>query len=536
MFANAKVFEFDKAPVAAKDISLYSTRDYGFVLNVIKEGNESCLVAHNRRDLPVSVFINISAEENISSDRTFPLYHVVPPDSDLCIARIYPLDKKKDYRWRYEQKWMIGDYTARHRAPDGYRVPWAKGQSYNVTQAPDGPLTTHLEPFSHNAVDFNMPEGTPVHAVRSGVVVGIVDSFKAGRLDRALLDKANYVNILQDDGTVADYAHLKENSIVVSIGQRVSTGDKLGLSGSTGYSSGPHLHFSVWTLEITEKGYERISIPVEFCFDSSQPCGVAKFMTALSHEGLKLLYDNADSSGTRDTGIAHPIALHTANTDFLGEIDLVDIKGGCFQKTVSVSNGKPVNKNTCVKDFSIGKFEITQRQWQQVMGNNPSFFNKCGLECPVENVSWNDVQEYINKLNTQTGKNYRLPSEDEWEYAARSKGKNEHFPGSTNVNSVAWYRGNSDKRTKFVGQKQPNWINVYDMSGNVMEWVADWWTEKKQPSGNRQGVSQNPPAASFRVMRGGSWRSSQEDVQINFQGLVAEPSKHSSEIGFRLAQ
>ena len=103
--------------------------------------------------------------------------------------------------------------------------------------------------------------------------------------------------------------------------------------------------------------------------------------------------------------------------------------------------------------FYIGKYEVTQGQWKAIMGNNPSKFDECGDNCPVESVSWNAAQEFINKLNQKTGKNYRLPTEAEWEYAARSGGKNEEYSGSDDVDSVAWYDKNSRKNTSSRTEK-----------------------------------------------------------------------------------
>lgn len=287
LFANATLFEFDKGPEPIKDMTPETARDYGFRTNIVREGKDDCIVAHNRREMPVSVKIKITAEENLASDRDFPFYAVVPPNSDTCIARLYPLNKSKDHAFRSSSSWMVGNYTARHNPQGGYRVPWTDGESYTVSQAPGGPLTTHLDPDSRNALDFVMPEGTPVTAARSGTVVGTEASYKVGGYDPALLDKANYVDVLHADGTVASYAHLQENSLVVTIGQKVSAGDKLALSGSTGYSSGPHLHFSVWTLEKSEQGFERVSLPVEFCFAGNEPqCAYLKYLMTVSAHGI----------------------------------------------------------------------------------------------------------------------------------------------------------------------------------------------------------------------------------------------------------
>lgn len=531
ILANATIFEFDKGPESVKDMTPYTARDFGFRTNIIREGKESCIVAHNRRELPVSVLIKITAEENLASDREFPFYYVVPPNSDTCIARIFPLDKNKDYAYRSSSSWMVGSYTAKHNPQEGYHIPWVKGASYTVTQAPEGPLTTHFEPSSRNALDFAMPVGTSIHAARSGVVVGSEASYSDGAIDRALLDKANYVDVLHDDGTVASYVHLKENSLAVTIGQRVSAGEKLALSGSTGYSSGPHLHFSVWALEKNEKGFERVSLPIEFCFDGNPQCTYLKYGIAVSTQGIV-----ADAGRTEKSSAAMLNNVPKTNDHSYFGLNFAPIKGGCFQKETGDSSAKGAKKKICVNDFLMGKYEVTQWQWEEVMGSNPSYNKQCGPDCPVENVSWDEVQKFIKELNKQTGKNYRLPTEAEWEYAAHDGGRKWRYSGSDNIEDVAWYKGNSKKHTHTVAEKKPNGFGLYDMSGNVWEWVADQWSEQKQPTSKSHSKSQDHPAEPFRVMLGGSCGTSQEDMFISIQGLYSEESTHSKEIGFRLAQ
>jgi formylglycine-generating enzyme required for sulfatase activity len=146
---------------------------------------------------------------------------------------------------------------------------------------------------------------------------------------------------------------------------------------------------------------------------------------------------------------------------------LFGCQGSSFIEMVSVKgNGE-------IKNFKIGKYEITQAQWQAVMGNNPSEF--VGDDLPVGNVSWDDVQEFLSKLNATTGKNYRLPTYSEWKYAASggNKSKGYKYSGSNNSDEVAWYNDNSDGKPHPVGTKAPNELGIYDMSGNVYEWCQD---------------------------------------------------------------
>ncbi|MBI4843169.1 MAG: formylglycine-generating enzyme family protein [Nitrospirae bacterium] len=196
-----------------------------------------------------------------------------------------------------------------------------------------------------------------------------------------------------------------------------------------------------------------------------------------------------------------------------GEIEMVFVKGGCYQMGDTFKEGdadeKPVHE-VCVDDFYIGKYEVSQGQWREVMGNNPSYFSSCGENCPVEQVSWNDVQKFIRKLNERLDsagsqrQTYRLPTEAEWEYAAKSGGKNEKYAGGNDIGNVAWYYVNSGGRTHPVGQKSPNGLGVYDMSGNVWEWVGDWYGEhyyQRSPRDNPHGLDEGR----VRLLRGGSW-------------------------------
>ena len=185
-------------------------------------------------------------------------------------------------------------------------------------------------------------------------------------------------------------------------------------------------------------------------------------------------------------------------------IDMVRVEAGTFVMGTAESykDEIPTHQVTLTNDYYIGKYEVTQALWQAVMGNNPSNFK--GENLPVENVSWKDCQEFLSKLNNTTGKTFRLPTEAEWEYAARGgkKSRGYQYSGSSNLSDVAWYEDNSGNKTHDVGSKQANELGIYDMSGNVWEWCQDKYgkyssSSQTNPTGANSG--------SKRVIRGGSW-------------------------------
>jgi len=219
-------------------------------------------------------------------------------------------------------------------------------------------------------------------------------------------------------------------------------------------------------------------------------------------------------------------------------IEMVDVRGGTFTMGCTPEQGSDCRDNekpprsVSLSDFSIGKYEVTQAQWKAVMGSNPSRFQGCD-DCPVEKVSWNDVQEFIQKLNAQTGKTYRLPTEAEWEYAARggSQSQGYQYAGGNNLDEVAWHGGNSGSKTHKVGSKAPNELGIYDMSGNVWEWCSDWYGDYTPEA---QTNPTGPNSGSFRVLRGGSWYF---NYALYFRSAYRDffnPNLASSIIGFRL--
>ena len=185
-----------------------------------------------------------------------------------------------------------------------------------------------------------------------------------------------------------------------------------------------------------------------------------------------------------------------------------------------------------LSDFLIGKYPVTQRLWKEIMGNNPPHFK--GDDLPVEQVSWNDVQEFLKKLNARySGQNYRLPTEAEWEYAARGGNRSKGFiyAGSNNIEEVAWYSGNAGSKTHPVGQKKANELGLFDMSGNVWEWCADWYGDyPSQPQADPTG----PESGSNRVYRGGSWGLGPQGCRVAYRTGRLPDVRHFY-LGFRLA-
>ena len=215
-------------------------------------------------------------------------------------------------------------------------------------------------------------------------------------------------------------------------------------------------------------------------------------------------------------------------------IDMVRVEAGTFTMGATAEmkdpgdDEKPTHRVTLTNDYYIGKYEVTQALWKAVMGKNPSEFK--GDNLPVEQVSWDDCQEFISKLNRITGKMFRLPTEAEWEYAAHggNKSRGYQYSGSNNLLDVAWYEDNSGYKTHAVGTKQPNELGIYNMSGNVDEWCQDRYGKYNRSS------QVNPTGANsgrYRVTRGGSWnynasrcRSSDRsytspDIWFSFLGL-----------------
>lgn len=217
--------------------------------------------------------------------------------------------------------------------------------------------------------------------------------------------------------------------------------------------------------------------------------------------------------------------------------NMVYVEGGIFTMGATSEQGsdanhdeKPAHRVT-VSSFLIGKYEVTQEEWETVMGNNPSKFK--GGKRPVENVSWSDCRQFIRKLNALTGKNFRMLTEAEWEFAARggNKSRGYKYAGSSILDDVGWYNVNSSYTSREVGQLVPNELGIYDMSGNVWEWCVDLYGSYES------GAQTNPTGASSgsdRVIRGGGWSDASYNCRVSIRLLNISDGRNG-DLGLRLA-
>lgn len=233
-----------------------------------------------------------------------------------------------------------------------------------------------------------------------------------------------------------------------------------------------------------------------------------------------------------------PMAIQKLNDDMV-QIDGGSFLMGCTSEQINdcYSDEKPVH-NVTLSSFFISKYEVTQAQWNEVMGSNPNFIKNCD-HCPVDQVSWENVQIFLRKLNNLTGKKFRLPTEAEWEYSARGgrKTKKYLFSGSNDPNEVGWWKNNSSITTKLVGQKKPNELGLYDMSGNVWEWCSDYYSWY-DPQNQTNPIINNSLFPERRVIRGGSIFNFSRETRVSHRRFLSINKESTTEfvdkIGFRL--
>lgn len=214
-------------------------------VKVVETETEHTLAVTNEYGGPVEVEFTILDGKNIVTQPMVPKRIVVAARLRMNAIRIAPIRKNKNWSYRYTYRYCFGDPTAEHHPPEAYRPPFQSGHAFHISQAFGGSYS-HDSAENKYAIDIAMPEGTPVCAARAGIVMDIANDFFTGGTNlKENIGRANYMRILHNDGTMAIYAHLKVETIRVGIGQKVSTGEVIAESGSTGFSSGPHLHFVI---------------------------------------------------------------------------------------------------------------------------------------------------------------------------------------------------------------------------------------------------------------------------------------------------
>ena len=249
---------------------------------------------------------------------------------------------------------------------------------------------------------------------------------------------------------------------------------------------------------------------------------------------LLLSCNNSGNSGT-DKGTTKADSSQSVPKFKDFGIDMVHVPGGAFNmgSNTGAEAEKPERPVT-LSGYYIGKTEVTQKLWKDVMGTLPMDVTPCD-SCPVYNISWQDAQDFITRLNTLSGKKYRMPTEAEWEFAARggAAGKGTTYSGSDKLKEVGFYVDNAGGKLHNVAQLKANELGLYDMTGNVLEWVNDWFDPKYYAAG-AQKDPQGPASGTERVNRGGSFRSTDVRSHVTFR-FSDDPGVRSAGIGLRLA-
>ena len=441
--------------------------------------------------------------------------------------------------------WRVGRTKIDPIDVDNFSIPFDKNIITNVCQSPDGPITSHVKtPLS---IDFCVPLKTPVLAAKSGQVIEAISKFTEGGPSAEYTDKANKVYILHADGLISKYVHFYPGSVTVRVGDNVKQGDMLGLVGLTGQTSGPHLHFDISYLN---DAIEEVFVSPHFKNQNGEPI-LIKYQSRLTRESNptnsseQMNRSNLVEANVQDSE-AFPVSMESSfvPASNLKSQRILDICPSCFQMISIPAGTFPMGETGStrpikIRKFEIGKTEVTQREWRLVMGTNPSVYAKCGDNCPVDNVSWGDVQDFMARLNSLTGRHWRLPSESEWEYACRA-GSRTRYCGSDILAEVGWYGafsksdGNSEQRPSAVGAKRPNGWGIYDMSGGVWEWVQDCWNSDSKAI-PQNGQSWEVGGCEQRGLRGGSWENVSTWALASTRYRV-KAIYRSRNLGFRLAQ
>ena len=238
------------------------------------------------------------------------------------------------------------------------------------------------------------------------------------------------------------------------------------------------------------------------------------------------------------------VEVKPENQDFVETVKglnmkMIFVEGGTFQMGATSEQGsdatddeKPAHSVT-LSSYYIAETEVTQAQWRAVMGSNPSSFT--GDNRPVEQVTWYDAKKFCERLSELTGRTYLLPTEAQWEFAARGGNQSQgyRYSGSNTISDVAWYVSNSSNTTHSVKQKQPNELGLYDMSGNVWEWCSDWYNSSYYSSSSQTNPT-GPSSGSNRVLRGGGWRSYAGGCRVAYRYDFNPSDSYNYGVGFRL--
>lgn len=336
------------------------------------------------------------------------------------------------------------------------------------------------------------------------------------------------VTLVEGDGRLVDIPTLK--ALYGSLNVSYDAGAKVLLDGKELLGTSPKIFNNVsvgaHSLLIMKDGYESKTLDVDVVGD--EIVDVQGSLTPLSTQSSNTAVSQVASipSGTIKTFTVNGVSF-----------DMVFVEGGTFMMGNKLDYEDRKQRQITLTDYYIGKTEVTQALWQAVMGSNPSWYK--GKKRPVDSVSWNDCQEFINKLNSLTGETFSLPTEAQWEFAARGGNKNKGYmySGSNNIDDVAWYTNNSHKyghatKSHDVGTKQPNELGAYDMSGNIEEWCSDWYAENYNFSAQTNPTG--PSMGKKRVCRGGDHFSEENACTVVWR-FYESPLWTGGYLGLRLA-
>ena len=392
---------------------------------------------------------------------------------------------------------------------------------------------SHLAAFACGVVLVCGVSMTAPHRVSSGVY-GDVNGDGTVDVD----DLNEVVNV------ILGKPHGGDRAILVSDESLSFTGDVGGVYTQTLTIQGDNLHGEVHAMVLGGDGAFGVA-PTAVSLDAAQrgaelTVAYAPLSAGTHTARLLLTSDGAPNVTVTLTGTATQPGGATTKTYTVGGVSfkMVAVAGGTFTMGATAEQGDdaysgeyPTHQVT-LSSYAIGETEVTQELWQAVMGSNPSWF-KGNLQRPVECVSWNGCQEFITKLNQLTGETFRLPTEAEWEYAARggNRSKGYKYAGSNTIGDVAWYWDNSSSTTQTVATKSPNELGLYDMSGNVREWCQDWYGSY---SSGAQTNPTGPTSGSDRVDRGGSWSNDARNCRVSIR-FNDTPSSSYDDLGLRLA-